>query len=261
MSLTINEGPLVTSDPPPSNYAIEGPRHRLLWSGFPRRVRGELRGETVFDTRAGRLLHESQMLPRLYVPRDDVRVDLLEPTETTTHCPFKGDASYWSIAAGDARAEDAAWSYLQPNPETPWLADHFSFYLEALDALYDEAEQVHGHLRDPFHRVDVRRYSAPATVRVGERTLVETDRALVLSETGLANRLYFPREEIDSDLLLASEKRTHCPYKGDATYWSVTVDGETYADAAWSYEEPLEDAAKMAAAVCFDHERIEIIGT
>lgn len=80
----------------------------------------------VLDTRRGRLLHESRLLPALYVPNDDVDTDLLQPTDHSTHCPFKGDASYWSIVSGDRVAENAVWGYPGPLDTAPWLAGHLA---------------------------------------------------------------------------------------------------------------------------------------
>ncbi|MGB8996320.1 MAG: DUF427 domain-containing protein, partial [Pseudonocardiaceae bacterium] len=97
MSLTRGDGPLTSRPPDTVNYRIEGPAHRLLFAPFPRRVRAVFGGETVLDTTSGMLLHESNLLPQLYLPRDDVRGDLLTRTKHRTHCPFKGDASYWSV--------------------------------------------------------------------------------------------------------------------------------------------------------------------
>ena len=96
MSLTFPGAPLASEPPATTNYAIEGPRHRLLLHPFPRRVRARFAGEVVLDSTRGALLHESNILPRLYVPLEDVRADLLERTDHATHCPFKGYASYWS---------------------------------------------------------------------------------------------------------------------------------------------------------------------
>ena len=96
------------------NYAIDGPKHRLLMHPFPRRVRAMLGGVTVLDTTRGVLLHESNILPRFYLPLADVQGELLERTDHSTHCPFKGDASYWSISAGGRHAENAVWTYEEP---------------------------------------------------------------------------------------------------------------------------------------------------
>lgn len=258
MSLTMGGGPLVARDPPDSNYAIEGPTHRILWSEFPRRVRAELGGATVLDTTGGRLLHESQMLPVLYVPEGDVATELLEPTATKTFCPFKGEASYRSVRAGDRVAEDAVWSYLEPNEESLWLAGHLAFYWRKLDAWYDEDEEVHGHLRDPFHRVDARASSRRVVVRVAGEETAATGSPVILSETGLPNRIYLPIEDVGEGVLTASEKRTHCPYKGDATYWHVRAGGTTLEDAAFTYADPFDGARRVAGRVSFLHEEVEV---
>lgn len=258
MTLTLGNGPLVAKDPPESNYEIEGPMHRILWGEFPRRVRAELGGETVLDTTRGRLLHESQMLPVLYVPDDDVATDLLEPTETRTTCPFKGEASYWSITVGGQVAEDAVWGYLEPLADAPWLAGHRAFYWDELDAWYDEDERVFGHLRDPFHRVDVRPTSRRATVSTGGVDIAESMRAMILSETGLPNRVYLPLDDVLEGALELSETHTHCPYKGDASYWSIEAGGKTLEDAVFSYPEPFDDARRVAGLVCFLHDEVEV---
>jgi uncharacterized protein (DUF427 family) len=257
MTLTLGNGPLVAKDPPPANYEIQGPAHRILWGEFPRRVRAELGGETVFDTEAGRLLHESQILPVLYVPEDDVRMELLEPTETHTFCPFKGTASYWSIRVGDEVAEDAVWGYPEPNEESSWLRGHVAFYWDKLDAWYDEDERVFSHLRDPFHRCDARPTSRGVSVLAGDETLAETTGAMILSETGLPNRVYVPRADVPEGILTPSDTRATCPYKGESTYWNVRVGGRTIEDAAWSYEEPFDEVGRIAGHVSFLHDEIE----
>ena len=104
MALTLGDGPLSSRPRNTVNYRIDGPAHRLLFEPFPRRVRAVFGGETVLDTTSGMLLHESNLLPQLYLPHDDVRDDLLTRTDHHTHCPFKGDASYWSVTVGDRTA-------------------------------------------------------------------------------------------------------------------------------------------------------------
>lgn len=256
MTLTLGHGPL-SADPPGSvNYAIDGPAHRLLFHPFPRRVRAVVAGEEVADTRAGGLLHETGLLPQLYVPVGDVRTDLLEPSEETTHCPFKGDARYWSIRVGDRRVANAAWAYPEPVPAAAWLRDHIALYWDAVDAWYDEDERVEGHLRDPYHRVDVRRTSRRLRLSFDGGLLAETDRPMLLTETGLPNRYYVPAEAVRGELLTASATRTVCPYKGTATYWSLADGERQIADVAWSYPEPLEEAAKVRGYLCFAHEAV-----
>ena len=90
MTLTRAPGPLATAPPAEANYTIDGPAHRLLLTPFPRRVRAELAGVTVFDTIDGGLVHESNLLPVLYVPEADVDIGLLEPTDHQHALPVQG---------------------------------------------------------------------------------------------------------------------------------------------------------------------------
>lgn len=258
MSLTINGGPLAGHAAQTVNYRIDGPAHRLLLTEFPRRVRAVLGDVTVADTRQGRLLHETGLLPVLYLPMDDLRTDLLEPTEHTTHCPFKGDATYWSIRVGDRLAENAVWAYPEPMKAAAWLTGYAALYWSALDAWFDEDEPVHGHLRDPYHRVDARRTHRRVRVHAGGRTLAETDRPVLLSETGLPNRLYIPRDDVRLGLLERSDTQTVCPYKGTASYWSLRTDDGLLADVAWSYPEPLDGVRPIEGQLCFVHDAVTI---
>jgi uncharacterized protein (DUF427 family) len=253
VSLTRGHGPLATPGPEAVNYAMEGPGHRLLLHPFPRRVRAEVGGETVLDTERGQLLHESNLLPVLYVPLEDVRRELLEPTSHRTFCPFKGHAAYWTVRAGGEVRENAVWGYPEPLDDASWLQGLVAFYPDRLDRWLDEDEPVRGHLRDPYHRVDVRRSSRAVRVRAGDEVLAESSRARLLSETGLPNRYYVPLEDVRA-VLSASDTRTHCPYKGDARYFHVGG----MRDAAWTYDAPFDGVQAVAGHVCFDGEGISL---
>ena len=252
MTLTFPGAPLASEPPITTNYAIDGPRHRLLLHPFPRRVRARFAGEVVLDSTRGALLHESNILPRLYVPLEDSARDLLERTDHSTHCPFKGDASYWSVRVGDRVAENAVWTYESPIAEASWLRGLVSVYPERMDAWLDEDEEVTG-LRDPYHRVDARRSSRRIEVRAGGEVLARSERPVVVAETGLPLRFYLPREDVSAELR-PSDTTATCPYKGRASYWSL--DG--IEDVAWSYEEPLESILAARDMVCFDASKVEV---
>jgi uncharacterized protein (DUF427 family) len=257
MSLTTPPGPL-SGSPAPSNYAVDGPQHKLLLTPFPRRVRGELGGEVVIDSTRAHLLHETGILPRLYVPLDDVG-GALERTDHTTHCPFKGDASYRTIRAGGATAENALWVYDEPIDGASWLRGLAGVYLERLDRWRDEDEEV-SVLRDPYHRVDVRRTSRHVQVRAGEDLLAETTAALLLSETGVPNRFYLPRADVRAALHGPTERTAACPYKGTSSYFTVELPGgRRLADAAFAYDAPLGDAAAVAGHVSFWGDDVEVL--
>jgi len=253
MGLTIADGPLAPHAPDTVNYRIDGPKHRLYFTAFPRRVRAELAGQVIASTDAGMLLHETGILPQLYVPEADVNEDLLEPTDHHTHCPFKGDASYHTIRAGDEVRENGMWSYPEPLDAASWLRGYRALYWDAADAWFDEDEQVFGHLRDPFHRVDVRPSSRRVRVTLDGQLLAESDQPRLLSETGLPNRWYLSADDLRVELG-PSDTTTICPYKGDAVYGSVPgVD-----DAAWSYPDPLPDATTIAGRWSFDDTKVTV---
>ena len=257
MSLTLGPGPLGTQPGGEANYAIEGPKHRIWFQEHPRRIRAEVGGHVVLDTVRGHLLHESNIPPRLYVPLDDFDRAVLEPTDHTTHCPFKGDASYYSVRVGDIVRENAVWAYPRPKPEAAWLAPYASLYWDMADAWFEEDEALPG-LRDPYHRVDVRRTSRPVhVVADGGTDVARSERARLVFETGAPPRFYVPREDVTAELA-PSAKRSRCPYKGEATYHSVRLGDRLIEDAAWSYEEPLEGALGIRGLVSFQHECLAV---
>jgi uncharacterized protein (DUF427 family) len=98
---------------------------RLEPSG--KRVRVEFNGTWVADSTRAIVLHETRMAPTFYLPREDVRLDFLEKTDHRTHCPFKGNAGYWTLRVGGAIAENAVWSYEEPFDVGEGLKDYMSF--------------------------------------------------------------------------------------------------------------------------------------
>ena len=259
MGLTFGDGPLSPRPPQTVNYDVAGPAHKLLMQPFPRRVRAEFAGRTVLDTRRGVLLHETAILPQLYVPEEDLDASAFEPTDHTTHCPFKGDATYRTLRVGDREVENALWAYPDPIATAPWLAGYAALYWSAADAWYDEDERVPGHLTDPYHRVDARRSSRHVRVLAGDTLVAESRTPLLVSETGLPNRYYLSPE----DVVVPTEPtatRTVCSYKGEASYWSVRLpDGRELTDAAWGYPEPLAEAGALTGRLSFLHDDLRVL--
>lgn len=251
ISLTFTHGPLADDAVDTVNYSIDGPEHRLFFDEFPRRVRGLFGNQVVLDSDNAMLLHETGLLPQLYVPTSDVRADLLTATDHTTRSPFMGDASHWSIRVHDRTAENAVWAYAEPPDSAAWLRGYQAFDFDALDAWFDEDEEIIGHLRDPYHRVDVRASSRHVVVLGGDQAIADTFRPNILSETGLPNRYYIPTEDVRRAVLKPSATHTVCPYKGTASYYAVSVDGRRLSDVAWFYPQPLENAQKVAGHLCY----------
>ena len=251
MTLTLGDGPLASRSPDTVNYQIDGPKHRLFWHPFPRRVRAVFGNQVVLDSTRAKLLHESNLLPQLYVPYADIRAELLEASTHRTHCPFKGDAAYQSVRVGERIAQNAVWSYPDPIDSAAWLAGHLAVYWDLMDAWFDEDDEVFGHIRDPYHRIDVRHTSRHVRIVASGTDISESRRALLLSETGLPNRFYLPAADVRLEYLVPSATHTVCAYKGQASYRTLRVNDTVIEDAVWFYPEPLADAHQIAGYLCF----------
>jgi uncharacterized protein (DUF427 family) len=102
-----------------------------------RHVRVEIDGVTVADSRQPRILFETGLPARYYVPLSEIRMDLLRPSDTVTHCPYKGAASYWTVDTGQGAHEDVVWIYRAPLPESQKVAGLACFYNEKVDIYLD----------------------------------------------------------------------------------------------------------------------------
>lgn len=231
--------------------------HRITIEPSPKRVRAVVSGETIADSLATLLLLETDHGPVYYFPRSDVRLDLLQGTDHHSHCPYKGDASYWSITARDRTIDNAVWSYEHPLPAAELIENHLAFYWDKVDSWFEEDEQVFGHPRDPYHRIDVRPSSREVCIRFAGETIATTRRGKFLFETGLPPRYYIPPEDVRADLLVPTDTTSICPYKGTASYWSIKVGERTAEDAVWAYPEPLPDAPPIWGYYCFYPEKVD----
>jgi uncharacterized protein (DUF427 family) len=225
-----------------------------------RRLRVLVGGVAIADTTASVYLFETGHLPVYYFPKRDVRFDLLKRTDHSTHCPYKGDAEYWSIVVGDRRIDDAVWSYPSPLPGAPDLSAYAAFYWNKVDNWFEEDEEVFVHARDPYKRVDALRSSRHVQVRVNGETVADTTRPTLLFETGLPTRYYIPKIDVRMDVLRASEVTTSCPYKGTANYYSLAVPGaDVVENIAWFYRTPIPQVPTIENMVCFFNEHVDIL--
>jgi len=221
-----------------------------------KRVRAYLAGVVVADSIRPRLVWEVPYYPAYYFPVEDVRIDLLVPTATVTHSPSRGDAQHFTIKAGDRDAEDAALRYVGSPIEE--LRDLIRLDWDAMDGWFEEDEEVYTHPRDPYTRVDILASSRRVRVEVDGLVLAESTNARVLFETGLPPRWYIPKTDLRMDLLVPTGTATHCPYKGQAQYWSVPLRDRVVEDLAWSYRTPLPESQKIAGLVAFYNERVDL---
>jgi uncharacterized protein (DUF427 family) len=111
------------------------PDHPITVTRNPHRVRVLVGGVIVAETTRALTLKEAALPAVQYIPREDVAMDLLERSSRRTHCPYKGDASYWDITAGGLRARDGVWSYETPFPAVKQIAGRLAFYPHKVDAI------------------------------------------------------------------------------------------------------------------------------
>ena len=140
-------------------------------------------------------------------------------------------------------------------PSDPALAGYVIVDFDAFDAWYEEDERNLGHPRDPFHRIDIVHSSRHVRVERDGELLAESPNPCLLFEPPLPVRYYLPPEDVRTDLLRPSEKKTFCAYKGQASYWSLGGEG----DIAWSYPEPLREAAELTGRIAFLNEWVDIV--
>ena len=230
-------------------------RGRVRVEPGAKRIRAYLGGELVADTTHPLLVWEKPFYPTYYFPAADVRTELLSPDEGVIHSPSRGDARTFTVAAGGREAPGAALQYEQSPFEE--LRDAIRIDWDAMDAWFEEDEEVYTHPRDPYTRIDILPSSRHVRIEVDGVTLAETSHPTLLFETGLPVRYYLPKTHVRMELLAPREGVTHCPYKGEAEYWSLRTD-ESNVALAWSYRTPLPESQKIAGLVAFYTEKVDL---
>jgi uncharacterized protein (DUF427 family) len=186
-----------------------------------RRVRGVRAGRTVIDSEEVLLVHRSGHPPAYGFPAPHVR-----------DCPVIEVPEVPGVVT------------------VPW---------DAVDAWYEEEEQVFLHPRNPYHRVDYLPSRRRLRVEVAGETLVDTDRTVVAYETALEPVPYVPKDVVRMELLVPSATTSYCPYKGTASWWSAVVGDAVIGDVAWSYEDPRPESSRIRGMMAFDPARATVV--
>jgi uncharacterized protein (DUF427 family) len=221
----------------------------------PRRIRATLAGHTVLDTTRARYVWEIPAFPQYYIPVDDVRRDLLV-ADGHTQTSRRGSAELHGLRAGDQYRPRAARLFVESPIDG--LAGTVHFEWDALDAWYEEDEQVFVHPRNPYTRVDALRSTRRVRIECDGVVLGESAAPVMVFETGLPTRYYIDRAEVDFQRLVASDTVTRCPYKGVTSgYWSLEAGETLRADLAWSYDFPTRQLAPIAGLIAFYNEKVD----
>lgn len=148
---------------------------------------------------------------------------------------------------------------LLPQEPVPQAPGYVRVAWDAVDAWYEEGRRLVHYPPNPYHRVDCRQTTRTLRVEVGGAVLVDADLTVVLFETGIVPRLYVDRGRVRTDLLVPSDTVTYCNYKGYTTYWNAVVDGVTYPDVAWSYDDPLPESSLIKGMFSFEPANANVV--
>ena len=222
----------------------------------PRRVRGYLDDELVFDTTAARYVWEVPYYPQYYIPLADVRAEFLRDEDHPQKVQL-GPSRLHSLV-GARRTHPSAARVFDGDGDGP-VAGMVRFEWDTL-RWFEEDEPIFGHPRNPYSRVDALRSHRHVRVELDGVMLADTRGPVLLFETGLPTRYYIDPTDISFEHLEPSSTQTLCPYKGVTSgYWSVRIGEAIHPDLAWTYHYPLPAVAAIANMVAFYNEKLDIV--
>jgi uncharacterized protein (DUF427 family) len=246
----------------------------LRYEPIDKRIRATLGDATPIDTTRALLVWEpKRVVPTYAVPVDDIAGEVA-PADESAGGPAGEEAAMdlqldgrqvwdpsipFSVRTTEGEAmtihAEAGGQAAAFKPSDPGLEGYLIVDFDAFDAWFEEDERNLGHPRDPFHRIDIVHSSRHVRVERDGQVLADSSNACLLFESPLPVRYYLPRDDVRMDLLRPTEKRSFCAYKGEASYWALEGAGEI----AWSYPEPLREAAEVTGMICFLHEETDIV--
>ena len=243
----------------------------LRYEPIDKRIRGTLGGRTVVDTGRAVLVWEpKRVVPSYAVPAGDIDAELApavngrenEPATPPQlgERPIYDPSVPFSVHTADGEPRDVTVDgVLRPASAFAIADDQLDGYVVldfgAFDAWYEEDELNVSHPRDPFHRIEIVHSSRPVRVELDGRVLADSTRPYLLFESMLPVRYYLPADDVARELLAPSDTRTACAYKGQASYLSLP----DIPDIAWTYPDPLREAAEVKDRIAFFNERVDLV--
>jgi uncharacterized protein (DUF427 family) len=231
-------------------------RGRVRVEPSQKRVRGWLGGRWAFDTLRPLLVWEIPYYPAYYIHHEDVDCELVDTGERR-HSPSRGDATVYDVTSGATTVKAGAYGYT--DSEISELNGYLRFEWDAVEQWFEEDEQIYVHPRNPYARVDVLPSSRHVQVEIDGVLVADSHQPRILFETGLPPRYYLPKTDVRMELLRDSATHTECPYKGEAHYYDVAVNGTRHPDLVWWYPTPLPESQRVIGLVCFYNEKVDLI--
>ena len=179
--------------------------------------------------------------------------------------PTKGQVAAWSTIGRPPSRLPGSEFIVHPLVQPPWGAVPVGELLQVdwhepkpTDERNSDVAGTVELVMTPGHTIRIVPTVAHVEVRLGGRLLATTDRAMKLDETGLPSRYYLPPDDVQMDLLRPTTFHTNCPFKGEASYWSLDIDGEIHDGIVWSYKTPTAQAAEVRGMLSFYPDRTEV---
>jgi uncharacterized protein (DUF427 family) len=253
---------------------LMGSLGELRYEPVDKRIRGLIGGQVVIDTDRAVLVWEpKRVVPSYAVPVQELESVTSAPAEGAAGEPAEPgavphlgdrpvydpsvpfavhttDGAVLDLCIGGAERSAAAF-----RPTDERLSQYVIVDFAAFDEWFEEDERNVGHPRDPFHRIEIVHSSRSVRVERDGELLAASARPYLLLEAPLPVRFYLPPEDVSEGVLQPSSTRSLCAYKGQATYWSL----ENEDDIAWSYPEPLREAAEVTDRIAFFNERVDLV--
>lgn len=241
-----------------------------------RRVRVIHHGSTIVDTTKAVHVWEHPYYPYFYIPTSELKSCVLKDVEEVTRpSGSQGDQQQHLHAAlveltvkgpdGAHKGKtDRVVRFYQKDGESETspssvLDGLARLEFASMDHWLEEDIPIYVHPKDPYKRVDLLPSSRPIEVRVGNTTVARAAFAVHLLETGLPTRYYLPLASVDPSFLRKSDLITKCPYKGEAEYYDIVVDGKVSKNLVWYYRHPTIECAGIAGFICFYNEKVDIV--
>lgn len=228
-----------------------------IWEPTQRNVKVEFNGEVIADTKNGMLMIESAYEMHYYFPEADVRTEFLIDEGAIDESKYKGNATLFTVTVGDKTAEAAAWTYSEAKEKRPDMHGYYAFNWHKMDAWYEESEEVIGHPRNPYQRVDTIQSDRHVRIEVDSVTVADSNRPVLLFETDLPTRYYIPKDDVKIETT-PTKTHTICPYKGVADYWAFEVNGKEHQDLIWGYHDPFNESRQIKDLVAFYDEKVDV---
>ncbi|KAF8071814.1 DUF427-domain-containing protein [Lyophyllum atratum] len=216
----------------------------------PKRVRVFFGGKYLVDSKKAKLVWEKPYYPVYFFPAEEMPFELLELQRSDS------DKEIYDVIVGDRRAPSAVTSYSSKAKD---LGGLFTIKFGAMDAWFEEEEEIFVHCKDPYKRVDVLQSSRHVRVEVHGVEVANTHMPRLVFETGLPVRTYIPKTDCRMEFLEASNLITQCPYKGEAKYYHVQIPSQKREDdIAWWYRNPTPECAAIRGYVAFYDEKVDV---